>query len=416
MPTRYNVKPKDRLGVPGLPTGFQQPSSPDINIPPVGLEDVDVALFTLFDKEIPFQVTGRERVPVVFASGEKWAMLKRDRAIRDKNGTLILPLITIGRDSVQQSLTDDITGRGTNQQTGEIVVKRKLARSQDRDYQSLVNRMLLTHQPNVAVDPSLADDGQVTTLRAQGDLADDPDVIAGGLLRGDVANNVWEVIVVPAPQFCTLMYEVILWTQYSQHMNQLVEQVMSSFLPQGNAWRLDTPKGYWFVATVENNTYTAENNFDDMSQGERTIQYKFNVKVPAYVLASSTPGAPIPVRRYISSPEVTFDVSVDVLDGAEVDEPFLGADDPTLPLSDGSSRRRDRRADGGTRLYPSPTSVVSDDPALANSQRGVPPARFEQLTYVDDAGKTVTKRVRVVNVNRYTGETVYVPGGDRRVR
>lgn len=418
MPIRYNVRPRPRLGVPGLPTGYDGKSASDLSVPAVGIEDVDLALFRLLDVEIPFQVAGdgstMRDVPVIMAAGEKWALQKRSRAFRDRNNSLILPLITAVRTVVMQSSDGDVTGRGINQQTGEIVIYRRLDKS-DRGYQQLVNRLLLQHQQNLAVGSMMADVGQLTTLRDVGDLSVDPVVKQGGLLVADRRNNVFETIVVPAPQFFTALYDVTIWTQYTVHMNQLLEQLVSSFLSQGNCWRLDSPKGYWFVATVDANTYTSETNVDDYSDAERVIKYKFVVKVPGYIMASQVPGAPVAIKRYVSSPTIDFSIAAtgdsdDV--PASVGEPFLGSDDPTLPLDPGDDappRRRDGRATGATRLYPPPDDINPDDPALTATRRGQPKARFKQVVGVDKEGHRVTSRFRVRTVNRFTGETVLSP-------
>ena len=118
MPTRFNSQDASRvrLGVPPLQSGYQGKStSRDLTIPPVGIDDVDRALFHLFDKEIPFTVGGEgtesRKVPVLMAAGEKWALNKRMRALKDRNGALILPLITIIRTNVFQDPVQDKIGR-----------------------------------------------------------------------------------------------------------------------------------------------------------------------------------------------------------------------------------------------------------------------------------------------------------------
>jgi hypothetical protein len=403
-----------------LPTGYPQggPVS-DLVIPAVGLEDVDVAFFNLFDKEIPLVAGGEDgtdmrKVPVIFAGGEKWAMLKRNRPIRDKTNSLVLPLITVGRPSIGQSSADDITGRGINQRTGEITIRRKLDKS-DRGYQNLINRIFLKHQQGLAVGPNDADLGQLTTLREIGELADDATVNDGGFLAADRTNNVYETLVIPSPQFVTLNYEVIVWTQYTHHMNQIIETLLSSFLPQTQGWRLDTPKGYWFVATVADDLYNAETNFEDMSQGERLIKYKFNVKVPAYILASSAPGVPIPVKRYISAPDIKFETGITVSEEsgvAGVDDPFLGADDPTLPLADGEVRNRDQRRDGRGRLYRQSSEIDPNDPALSGLPRSRPTNRYKKVTVIDQNGRPATRYVRILSTTPSVGETVYSPSSD----
>jgi len=418
MATRYTAQPQTRFGVPGLPTGYQSKSAPDdFTIPSVGIKDVDATLFKLFNEEIPFAVESNgtlKRPPVVFFAGEKFALNKTLRALRDRNNSLILPLITAVRTTIVQEAQSDIAGRGINQQTGEIIIHRRLDKS-DRAYQNLINRLLLNHQKSLAVNPAHADAGQLTTLREIGDMAEDGVVKQGGLLMPDRKNNIIETIVVPAPQFFTAKYEFTIWTQYTTHMTQLLEQLMSSQLPQGNAWRLDSDKGYWFVAKVDENTYTADTNTDDFSKTERIVKYKFTINVPGYILASNVPGAPVPIKRYVSTPIITFstDSSQNVgLRGDQVDDPFLGADDPTLPMDPGDdapSRRRDQRKTNGTRLFPPTDPASPEDPAVKKLPRGVAPARFQKIVGRDSNGRIVTQYARVKNVNQATGEMVLAP-------
>jgi hypothetical protein len=409
MATRFTITG------PGLDSGFKKnPTSDDLFVPPCGIEDVDEALFLMFSKEIGFAVRTQNavhNVPVVFASGEKWAMIKRGRAIRDRNNTLILPLITIGRTGVKQDVLTDITGRGINQQTGALTIRRRLDKS-DRSYQNVINRLRLKHQASLAVHPNDAENGQLSTTRTIGDLADDPDVRDGGLLKSDRTKNVYEVLTLPAPQFFSAEYEVTIWTQFTQHMNQLVERLLSSYLPQGNALRLDTAKGYWFVATVNGNTFNPENNFDDMTDAERIIKYTFTVTVPGYVVASDAPGNPVPVRRYVSSSEVTFITSNESLELLGANDPYLGSDDPTLPLENNDTRRSDQRFVGDNRRLASSLSLSPTDPALNGFKRGTQPARYKTRRYVDRDGVARTQYVRSQVVNPYTGETSYTTVGN----
>lgn len=427
MPNRFNAKAKIVQGQQPLPTGYPGagPVS-DFVLPPVGIEDVDSALFNLFDKELPIIVgaggtADAKRVPVIFAGGEKWAMLKNNRPLRDKSGTLILPLITIGRTGISQTASEDMAGRGINQKTGEIIIKRRLDKS-DRVYQNLINRTLLKNQENLSVPQLEAIQDQLSTTGQVGQLSEEPVIKAGGHLIGKKGSkNVYETLVIPAPQFFTATYEVILWTQYTHHMNQVIETIMSSFLQQVQGWRLDTPKGYWFIAQFEEGSLAPETNFDDMSSGERIIKYKFNVKVPAYILASSAPGVPIAAKKYVSVPNVSFDVGdagEDPLSSSAaadplVDDPFLGTDDPTLPLGESAplSRRSDQRARAMRQAF-APGDVAWGDAALDSFPRGTRPGKYQKIVSVNSAGKESVQYVRVVSKNKFTGETTYASGFD----
>jgi len=413
MPTRFNSKSEINLGVTGINADNYQGTA-DLTIPSVGLEDVDVALFKLFENEIKLQVGGDnsdfKKVPVIFATGEKWAILKKKRALRDKNNSLILPLLTISRTSISQDLSSDIAGRGINQQTGEIVIRRRLDKS-DRGYQNLINRFLLKNQKNVATNPTKEHlDDQLLTDRTVGQDSSNPLVDDGAWLADIKTNNIYETIVIPSPQFYNVTYEVTMWTQYTQHMNQLLEQLVSSFLPQANSWKLETPKGYWFIATVGNNSYEPENNLDEIGQEERVIKYKFSVNVKSYFFASQYPGNGVPIKRWVSYPIVTFDTGLEPGGGMGLypppgsQDPFLGSDDPTLPLNNSKTSQPGQR-ESGTLLY-NPKDLTSNDPARqSRSARQYSPI-YKKLISTDSNGNKSVNYARVYSVNQPSGESV----------
>lgn len=420
MPIRTNSFPNTRYGVPGVRSGYESQPAEDLHIPPVGLVDVDKALFNLFEKEIDLRVTTKsdsdessgdtKKVPVILAGGEKWVKLKKNKALRDKNGTLILPLVSILRTNISQTPTDDFVGRGISQHTGELVIERRLS-DKDRSYQSIVNRLLLQNQSNIATS-----DGDLTlnpiVTRDIGDLSSSELASSGGLLKGDRRKNIYEFITVPSPQFYTMMYEVTLWAQYTRQMNEMIEAIMASFLQQGNQnWRIDTENGYWFIASVDGNTFNAQNNFDEMSSDERLIKYQFSVKVPAYSFATLSHGKPVPVRRHISAPTIDFNVAdpAEEISFAGIDDPYLGSDDPTLPLNVKNNRRDDQRNDQSTTLYPdTQASADPSDPAL----RGRVPVKYRKITAIDQNGEIVVKYVKIQRVNKHTGEVIYARATD----
>ena len=440
MTTRFNAIDQINNGVSGIKSGYDTGLKSDIVIPSCGIEDVDVGLFNLFDKEIQPMVSGQDfaalkRVPVVFAAGEKWALLKRGKPIRDKSNTLILPLVTIMRTGISQG-SDDITRRGINQQTGELVIRRRLD-SSDRAYQNLLNKQFITFQKNVAVntgDPTI--DNQNITGRKIGKSKATLDTRRGALLTSNLSNNIYETIVVPSPQFYTSTYQVTVWTQYTQHMNQIIEKMIASFLPQAQSWKVTTNKGYWFVASIEGGAFNIETNFDDMSSAERYVKCSFEIKIPAYLWVSSAPGAPIPVKKYISSPIIQFAIaSKGTPDpGFNISEEFsnnfyVGNDDPTLPLADQPNARPDQRRTGSS-ITPYRGIVQTsnpESPLVTTANREID----NEINILDRASPIVytkisspvypgasqpivgfdigseTKYIKVFSKNPASGETVY---------
>lgn len=381
MSTRFKSNSIRNYNQAPLATGYENVAgAPDIFIPSCSIEDVDVAIFNLFDKEIVTQYGGidgaeMKKVPVIFAAGEKWALLKKGRLLRDRNNTLLLPLITIMRTEINQNVSEDVAGRGINQQSGEIVVKRRLDKT-DRDYQGLINKLLLSNQSGLStVTPN-----DTQTARSIGSLQGNKSTRDGAYLTPNLLNNVYETIVVPSPQFYTAKYQITVWTQYTQHSNQIIEKIFNSFLPQGQSWRLDTHKGYWFVAKLVDGSLSTETNFDDMSQQERYIKHTFDVSVPAYFFSNTSSGSPVPIKRYVSATTINFEASVvDVSDKSydESEEYVLGSDDPTLPLDDVQNVRPDQRNVGWRvqKVYPITSDIdnpdtLGNDPAAASLPRG----------------------------------------------
>ena len=375
----------------GVPSGFNSgaPTDEEIVIPPCSIEDVDEALFRMFDSEIGFQVRANEgdaqKVRVVFAAGERFALVKRRKALRDRNGVLILPLIAIRRTSVSQ--TDlDITSRGQNQFTGDIVIRRRLA-PEDRSYQLLVNKLGLREQDSIAAGPEVEVTGTLKTRtdRNTGASSRTRTSIDGALLAPALGDNVFEFITIPEPQFYTAEYEITISVQYTQHLNQITERLLSSYLPQGRTLRLESPKGYWFVARF-GETIAPEDNFEDFSEKERVIMATIKCEVPAYVIHGTMRGSEPAARRHFSAPRVSFDVRA--TSKVPRESPLDRVDDPSTEflLTDyaaGVPTAADDRARG------IPYAETIENPFTGKKEK-----RHLQLTSQDpDIGESVFKSV-----------------------
>lgn len=309
--------PKDRI----IPKKFDGENVPDdFHFPSCGIEDMDRALFKLFDERLNFSVLVNDeprKVPVVFATGERFALTRRKHPpIRDKNNALILPIISIYRKSIDFS--PNLGGKGTPISTRDqpiYTIKKRLS-EKDRNYQNIVNKLRLKNQSNVASRPNFLDSdnfpgnnaspGKVATRRNLTNLSyiDDP---TGKLLRDDIGNNIFEIITVPYPEFIMNEYEITIWTQYTVHMNQILESLVVRFDGQDKGFQIETDKGYKFVAFFDT-PFTSGDNFDNFANEERLIKYSMTVKVPGFVLAPDMDDLPSPFKRFYSAPEINFGI------------------------------------------------------------------------------------------------------------
>lgn len=82
---------------------------------------------------------------------------------------------------------------------------------------------------------------------------------------------------------------------------------MMKFDGQAPEFVLETNKGYTFTAFVQN-TFTNNDNFDDFTSDERIIKMSLDIKVPGYIIAPEHPGLPSPYRRFVSAPQINFEI------------------------------------------------------------------------------------------------------------
>jgi len=295
MTTRYN-KTENIPGV--LPSGYEGTNNTEgFVLPSCGIEDVDRAFFDLFDKVLPlFYKTTKEndeirKIPVVFATGERFVAASKKSPIRDKNNSLILPIISIARTGMEQ---DSTKGNGTSDHYNEMVIKKRIT-NEDQLYQAIKN----THGFNNNEGP-----GSGSKINKIKDYYSE----TGRLLNPDLNSGLYEVIVIPTPKYFTLKYEVNFWAQFTNQLNDMLSVLLGSYIQPGNRTiKIATKKGYWFVAHFDA-SISSGNNFDSFSDEERLVRATISAEVPGYLILPQAPGIPNGTKSYISAPTVSFGV------------------------------------------------------------------------------------------------------------
>lgn len=387
--TRQTIPRDPRNPQDHLNSGYEEQPSLDFYIPSCGIRDADEALFRLFDEDIGFVVDRRsardktldpKKPFVVFAAGERFAVAKKLKPPRNTQGSLILPAISIRKTGITQE-SADMTSRGMNQHTGNIIVRRRLS-SDDRNYQNLINKLALKNR-------GLTE----KSLRTQGEFGPDEykGTKEGGFLESHNKDNIWEILSIPQPQFYTISYDVTFWTDKVRHLNDLVEKFMVSYLPQGKSFKLMTPKGYWFIATVNEGSHS--DNFDDYTEEERILRYTFSIDVRAYLLVPEGDTDEIPIRRWLSSPNISFDI--EKLNNEVISKETL----------DNLEAKRES-AKGIFSL-----TDINGTPETSKSTGEKTPTTNERLrvrkVYMDESGNRKDKYVQILEPNEKSGETIY---------
>jgi len=411
MATREN---KGDVGKDNIPLGYEGNDIPDETLPPCTIEDVDRSVFNLFDEDLPFQYdtrVGSKRVPVIFATGERFAVLTRRKPLRDKNDALILPLISIMRTDINQEVSN---GMGPGQ-TAPFILKRRIHKD-TADYKKLIGEMGFKNSDDIAGSKSLdgsqptQKSGRLASRRSLGGL--DNLRRSGAVLTKNVGPTIYEIIQMPPVKFYQATYEIHFWAQYTQQMNNMLSALMSMYLSNHKrTFKLETKKGYWFVGFVDE-AFSSGNNSDDFTDDERIVRYTFTMRVNGYLINPEYPGAPPPLRRFYSAPNISFDAS----SGSEiVNLPtgnVLKNDPDAFILADLDLETDEGQKQAVASWGPNDPRVPGKDSTVANvgGFSNVSTTPYMILKIDPFTGEKKTSILRVKHRNQRTGETVLSAG------
>jgi hypothetical protein len=196
----------------------------------VGLYTIDNAIIKYLQTKIKpvVEQDGKQiPVPIIYGNPEKWKSAQKDGSIRDKNGKILLPIIMLRRSSMERASID-----------------------------SPVNKY------------------QQYTFKTGWNSRNIYDRFA--VQNGIKPSEVYHVSTVP--DHYNITYDVIVWTEYMEQMNALIENI--SF-ESNEYWGEDN--NYKFIAKIQRFDQTT----DSAATEDRIVQNKFSINVRAYVLPES---------------------------------------------------------------------------------------------------------------------------------
>ena len=230
----------------------------DIKNPSVTLMDMDGAILHYFDKVIKPSVEDNGenvKVPVMYASPERWKAIQRDGFMKDKKRQTITPVIAYRRTSIEKDDSLPVDKLDANNPNLFYTFEKKF---------SNVNRY----------------DNFSTQI---------------GLLPQREYYNV------TMPDYVTLTYEFIIWTSFIEQMNKIVERVTYS---DGAYW--GDPDKMRFRTSVDAFTDATE-----VSDVERLVRTTFTVTMRGYLLPEGNFDHRSTTQKYLTPKKVIFGTEVD---------------------------------------------------------------------------------------------------------
>jgi hypothetical protein len=153
------------------------------NIEPfsIGLQDIDEAVFYYFDNVIqPYVIQNgnKIKVPVEYASQERWVSVQKNGYMRDKNGKIMYPVIIVRRTGFEKNrnLANKLDGNNVN---NFVVAKERYNSKNQYDRFSAVNNIIPSDK----------------------------------------------FYLTPVPDYINLTYECIIFTNFIQENNKIVESI-----------------------------------------------------------------------------------------------------------------------------------------------------------------------------------------------
>lgn len=376
-----NVNIKN-IGDNNIPENFTFPS--------IGIEDIDRAVFNLFEERINIQTGQKDKskkVPVIFASGERFSLTRRQNPVRDTNNANIIPLISITRSNL------DISPNQNGKKTAiayrpqpNYTIKYRLS-EKDRNYQNIINKQSLKNQDNVNTNTNFFDNsmigvepGKFASRRDTKNIVFSKDAYIN--LKENINTNIYEIIQTNYPYFISMTYNVVFWAQYIQQANEMIEHFISEIDYASGDFAIKTKEGFELVAFV-GSQINFENNFDNMTDDERLIKYSFDLTVPGYLINNDATNISSPVRSFTSAPVIDFS---------------YGSVDGNVLIDYRSNTKNEKIVN----------DVLTDITNLDNykNERGESNEIIESFEVNPFTNKNELEYLRVKNKNIRTGETI----------
>lgn len=222
-------------------------------LPLVGFKDIDEAIVYYFNNIIKpsvIQNGSKIDVPVLYGSPERWSAIQKDGFYRDKNGKIQVPLIMFKKSSIEKNRTlgNKLDGNEVN---NFIIYEKKYSKKNIYDRFSL----LTNRQP------------------------------------------VKELYGVVVPDYVTVTYQCVLFTDYVEQCDKLIEALNFA---SDSYW--GDKERYRFRAMIDSYTPTVELN----QNGDRAVKATFSIKLHGYIITDTYNRDKANLKKYYSKSQVNF--------------------------------------------------------------------------------------------------------------
>ena len=266
---------------PDYPDEFSQTRGTDLaplkelEIQPSTIETIDRALFDYIDEELNIFCStnkGFKKVPFIWAGAERAFQIKHNRELRDVNGWLIYPIMSIERTGISK----DLTKRGSyyaaamnlpDNKGGSMTVARTIKQDKTANFANADSKRLVL------------------------------DGIGSNQNNFPTKNEkvVYETITVPIPVYLEVTYTLTVMSEYQQQINEIITPFMTK-TGAVNYFVIEKDN-HRFEVFIESD-YALNNNASALLEDARGYETQINFRVIGYIIgADKNEERPKIVRR-----------------------------------------------------------------------------------------------------------------------
>ena len=221
----------------------------------VGIKDIDESIVYYFDNVIKPSVIQkgiRKNVPVIYGNQERWKAVQKDGYYRDRNGKIQAPLIMFRRETLEKNR--DLGNKlGAENPQNFYVFERKYTNKNHYDRLSILTNRTKTRE--------------------------------------------YQGVVIP--DYVTLTYSCVIFTDYIEQNNKLIEAINYA---SDSYW--GDPEKFKFRAMIDNYTTTT-----DVSEGQdRVTRTSFTITLNGYIIPESINAQIQGNRKFYSKSTLTFGI------------------------------------------------------------------------------------------------------------
>ena len=239
----------------------------EIEFMPSSLETIDGAMMRFVDEDLNLSTTtntGFKKVPVLWVTAERAYQIKHNKDLRDKEETLILPLISINRSNV----TKEPNFKGTvyaniypepDARGGTITVARQINQKKTAEFQNAQSKRKYGVDNNVAAKSYNSSKRNMNTQKV-----------------------VYETITIPLPVWVKVRYEITVRTEYQQQLNELIRPF---FTIAGNSPmppRIEN-EGHFYEVFIDG-SFTNNSNKANLGMAQRNYETTIGIDVLGYLI------------------------------------------------------------------------------------------------------------------------------------